>query len=147
MKPYRRILVATDLSTSSMLGFKEALDLAKQNGAELLIGYAYQPPSLTQAQAVAPAVYEEWDRNLRIGIEAKLEPLLEQARGQQVKARPLILKGSPNEAISEAAKKNEVDLIIMGSHGRTGISRLIQGSVSSHVIATANCPVMTVPIA
>jgi nucleotide-binding universal stress UspA family protein len=146
MKPYRRILVATDLSLSSIPGFREALELAKQSGAELLVAYAYQPPNLIQAEAIAPAVYDEWDQNLRIGIEAKLEPLLEQARQQQVKVRSLILKGSPDEAIPEAATENGVDLIIMGSHGRTGISRLVQGSVSAHVIAAANCPVMTVPI-
>jgi len=147
MKTYRRILVATDLAPSSMPGFREALDVAAESGAELLIAYAYQPPGLTQAQAIAPAVYDEWDQNLRTGVEAKLEPLVQQARERKINARLLILRGSPNEAISEAAKDNDVDLIIMGSHGRTGFSRLIQGSVSSHVAATATCPVMTVPIA
>lgn len=147
MKPYRRILVATDLSVSSQPGFKEALEVARQNGAELLVAYAYQPPNLIQASAIAPAVYDEWDQNLRIGIEAKLEPLLQQCRDQQVKARPLILKGAPDEAIAAAAIKNEVDLIVMASHGRTGFARLFGGSVSEHVIAGAGCPVMTVPTA
>jgi nucleotide-binding universal stress UspA family protein len=147
MKTYRRILAATDLSPSSMPGFKEALDVTAESRAELLIAFAYQPPNLTQAQAIAPAVYEEWDQNLRIGAEAKFEPLVQQARDRKIKARALILRGSPNGVISEAAKDNDVDLIIMGSHGRTGISRPFQGSVSSHVAATASCPVITVPIA
>lgn len=146
MKPYRRILFATDLSRSSMPGFQEALALAKESMAELLIAYAYQPPNLIQASSLAPAVYDEWNENLRIGIEAKLEPLLTQAKEEGVKARQLLVEGTPDEAIAEAAAKNQVDLIIMGSHGRTGLSRLIQGSVSAHVIAAANCPVMTVPI-
>jgi len=146
MKPYRRILFATDLSQSSLPGFREALALAKESMAELLIAYAYQPPNLIQAQSIAPAVYDEWNENLRIGIEAKLDPLLSEAKAEGVRARQLLVEGSPDEAIAEAAAKNEVDLIIIGSHGRTGLSRLIQGSVSAHVIAAANCPVMTIPI-
>ena len=146
MKPYRRILFATDLSRSSMPGFREALALAKESMAELLIAYAYQPPNLIQAQSISTAVYDEWNQNLRIGIEAKLEPLLEEAKTEGVKARQLLVEGSPDEAIAEAAAREGVDLIIMGSHGRTGISRLMKGSVSAHVIATATCPVMTVPI-
>lgn len=147
MKPYRKILFATDLSLSSMPGFREAITLARESMAELLIAYAYQPPNLIQAQSISSAVYDEWNQNLRIGIETKLEPLLEEAKTAGVKARKLLIEGSPDEAIAEAAVQNQVDLIIMGSHGRTGLSRLIQGSVSAHVIANAKCPVMTVPVA
>ena len=146
MKPYRRILFATDLSRSSMPGFREAVELARESMAELLIAYAYQPPNLIQAQSIAPAVYDEWNQNLRMQIEARIEPLVADAREQGLRARALLVEGSPDEAIAEAAAQNQVDLIIMGSHGRTGLSRLIQGSVSAHVIAAANCPVMTVPV-
>ena len=147
MKPYRRILFATDLSRSSMPGFREAVELARESMAELLIAYAYQPPNLIEAQSIAPAVYDEWNQNLRGEIEARLEPLVADAREHGLRAQPILLEGKPDEVISEAAAREGVDLIIMGSHGRTGISRLIQGSVSSHVIAQAHCPVMTVPVA
>ncbi len=146
MKPYRRILFASDLARSSMPGFREAVELARESMAELVIAYAYQPPNLVQAQAIAPAVYDEWNQNLRVQIEARLEPLVAEAREQGLRARALLIEGSPDEAIAEAAAREGVDLIIMGSHGRTGIARLFQGSVSAHVIATANCPVMTVPV-
>jgi universal stress protein A len=147
MKPYRRILFATDLSKSSMPGFREAVELAKESMAELLIAYAYQPPNLIQAQSIAPGIYDEWNQNLRSEIEARLEPLVADAREEGLSARPILLVGTPDEAISEAAAREGADLIIMGSHGRTGISRLVHGSVSSHVIAHAHCPVMTVPVA
>ena len=147
MKPYRRILFATDLTRSSMPGFREAVALAQESVAELLIAYAYQPPNLIQAQSIAPAVYEEWNQNLRAEIEARVEPLVAEAREHGLRTRTLLIEGSPDEAIAEAAEQNQVDLIIMGSHGRTGLSRLIQGSVSAHVIAAAKCPVMTVPVA
>ena len=147
MKPYRRILFATDLARSSMPGFREAVALARESLSELLIAYAYQPPNLIQAQSIAPAVYDEWNQNLRQEIGARLEPLVAEAREQGVRARPLLIEGSPDEVIAETAALEEADLIIMGTHGRTGMSRLIQGSVSAHVIAAAKCPVMTVPVA
>jgi nucleotide-binding universal stress UspA family protein len=146
MKPYRRILFATDLSRSTMPGFRKAVELARESMAELLIAYAYQPPSLIQAQSIAPAVYDEWNQNLRTEIEGRLEPLVADAREQGLRARSVLLEGHPDEAIPEAAERESVDLIIMGTHGRTGVSKLIQGSVSSHVIAAARCPVMTVPV-
>jgi nucleotide-binding universal stress UspA family protein len=59
-------------------------------------------------------------------------------------AKPLVLAGAADEAITEAAKDNDADLVIMGTHGRKGVSRLFLGSVASRVIATAPCPVMTI---
>jgi nucleotide-binding universal stress UspA family protein len=147
MKPYRRILFATDLTKSSAPGFREALALARESFAELLIVCAYQPPNLIQAQAVAPPVYDEWNRNLKAGMADRIAPLVEQAREHGVHARALLIEGPPEEVIAVTAASEAVDLVIMGSHGRTGLSRFLQGSVSAHVIATAHCPVMTVPVA
>jgi nucleotide-binding universal stress UspA family protein len=90
-------------------------------------------------------VFDELSRKDRVEIDAKLEPLLQQAQKQQIKARPLVLTGTPDEAITEAARKNEVDLIMMGKPRRKGVARAVKGSVASHVISEATCPVMTVP--
>ena len=144
MKPFHRILVATDFSEASTPAFKEAILMAKENGAELMIANAYRPPNIIEADSVAFGVYEEWDRNLRAEIEGKLNALVEEARKAGVDARPLILPGVPYEAITDAAKENDADLVIMGTHGRKGVARLFLGSVASRVISTAPCPVMTV---
>lgn len=144
MNLFHRILVATDFGEVSTPAFQEALLMAKENGAELLIANAYQPPSVVEADTVAPGVYEEWDSNIRTDIEKKLNALVEQAKAAGVEARPLILPGVPDRAITEAAKENDADLVIMGTHGRKGVSRLFLGSVASRVISTAPCPVMTV---
>jgi len=124
--------------------FREALLMARENGSELLIANAYQHPNMLEADSVAPGVYEEWDRNLRAGIEEKLNALIVEARKAGVTAKPLVLAGAAPEAITEAAKDNDADLVIMGTHGRKGVSRLFLGSVASRVIATAPCPVMTI---
>jgi nucleotide-binding universal stress UspA family protein len=144
MKPFKRIMVATDFTEASTPAFQEAIELAQKNGSELLIGHAYQPPNMSMADAVAPGVYEEWDRNLRTQIEEKLQGLVDDAKKAGVLAKPLVLTGAPYEAIVDAAKENKADLVVMGTHGRKGVSRFFLGSVASRVISTAPCPVMTV---
>jgi nucleotide-binding universal stress UspA family protein len=144
MKLFHRILIATDFTPASEPALNEAIEMAKGNGTELLIAHAYHPPDLVLAQSVAADVYQEWDQNLRTEVQERLQPLLGKARREGVKARGLVLSGAPFEAIAEAAKENDADLIIMGTHGRKGVSRFFVGSVASRVISTAPCPVMTV---
>jgi nucleotide-binding universal stress UspA family protein len=144
MKAFHRILVATDLTAASDPALNEAIEMAKGNGTELLIAHAYQPPVLLPEQAMSSETYEEWDRDLRTDVEARLQPLLGKARDEGVSARGLVLSGVPHTAIAEAAKDSDADLIVMGTHGRKGVSRFFIGSVASRVISTAPCPVMTV---
>jgi universal stress protein A len=140
----QRILFATDLTPASKPALREAVDLAKETGAELIIAHAYEPPNVPQAAAVGPAVYGEWDQNLRTGLEEQIAPLVEEAKRAGAKARSLLVSGAAGETIAKQAKANDVDLVVMGTHGRKGVSRLFLGSVASRVITTAPCPVMTV---
>jgi nucleotide-binding universal stress UspA family protein len=144
MKLFKRIIMATDLSPASEPALKEAIGLAKENGAELLIAHVYQPPSVVEAQSISAGVYEEWDQNIRAEVKGRLQELVENAAKEGVKAEPLILTGAPYEAIAEAARGNDADLVVMGTHGRKGVSRFFLGSVAARVISTAPCPVMTV---
>jgi nucleotide-binding universal stress UspA family protein len=144
MKPFKRILVATDLTPASRSAVDEALALAKENGAELMIAHVCETPNITQAAAIAPNVYDEWNRNLKEGAQERLEPFLEEARKEGVHAGALVLFGTPYEAIVEAAQANNADLVVLGTHGRKGVSRFFLGSVASRVISTSPCPVMTV---
>ena len=144
MKLFKRIIVATDLSPASEPALKEAIGLANENGAELLIAHAYQPPSVVEAQSISAGVYEEWDQSIRAGVKVRLQELVESAAKEGVQAKSLILTGAPYEAIAEAAKVNDADLLVLGTHGRKGVSRSFLGSVAARVISTAPCPVMTV---
>ena len=144
MSAFHRIMVATDFTAASTPAFRRALELAKGDGAELIVAHAYAPPNVTQAEAVAPGVYEEWERNLRTATEKQLDGLVEDARKTGTRARAVAVAGAPEEAIAEAAKRNRADLLVMGTHGRKGVSRFFLGSVASRVISTAPCPVMTV---
>ncbi len=144
MNPFHRILVATDFSEASEPAVAEAIEMARESGAELLVAHAYQHPNVIEAQSVAGGVYEEWDRNLRNRVEEKLRPIVARAQKEGVKAGILVLSGAPYEAIAAAAGENNADLVVMGTHGRKGVARFFLGSVASRVISTAPCPVLTV---
>jgi nucleotide-binding universal stress UspA family protein len=144
MKIFKRILFATDLTPASSPAFGEAVALAIESNAELIVAHAYEPPNVTQAAAVGPDVYDEWDRNLRNEAEERIAPLVQHAKNAGAKAWSLVLGGTAGDVIIEGAKENGVDLVVMGTHGRKGVSRMFLGSVASHVISTAPCPVMTV---
>jgi nucleotide-binding universal stress UspA family protein len=141
---FHKILIATDFTAASEPAVAKGLALAKETGSELMVAHACARPNTAQADFVAPGIYDEWEENLRESVGEKLEPILESARKFGIKARPLILTGNPEDAIPEAAQSNEADLVVMGTHGRTGVPRMFLGSVASRVIATAPCPVLTV---
>ena len=144
MTPFKRILVATDLSPVSLPAIEESILMAKEYGAELIVAHVYRGPNVIEAQSIASAVYDEWDRTLRNEVEKKLLPIVEEAVKEGVAARPLIIDGFPPAAIARAAKDNGADLVVMGTHGRKGVARLFMGSVAAQLIATAPCPVLTV---
>jgi universal stress protein A len=89
-------------------------------------------------------MYQEMDAFLRRDAEKRLRTLSKSARRSGVRARTLLSRGVPHEAIRRAARKARADLVVVGTHGRTGLSRLVVGSVAARVLATAPCPVLTV---
>ena len=144
MKPFQRIVMATDFSEASIPAWKRALLMAKENRAALLVVHAYEPPNMAQAAAVAPGIYEEWDRNVRASANKKLDLLVIEAQKAGVNATRIVEAGNADESIVKAAGDYEADLIIMGTPGRKGFSRIFLGSVASRVIAAAPCAVLTV---
>ena len=142
---FRRILFATDLSPASARAFDQAVGMARADAAELVIAHAYQLPDLFPTDVcVTGTLYSDLDERVRGDAEKKLAALVRDARNQGIGARFLVLAGAPFEAIADAARAVEADLIVMGTHGRTGASRILLGSVAARVITTAPCPVMTV---
>jgi nucleotide-binding universal stress UspA family protein len=139
---YRRILVATDFTAASTPALKQALKLAKQNHAELLIAHSStEPASLSFMSADS---YDEWVKQCRTEAEKNTGALIQAARKDGVQAHMLELSGLADDAIVEAAERLGVDLIVLGTHGRRGVARFLFGSVASQVVARARCPVRTV---
>ena len=144
MKPFQRILVATDFSEASIPAWNRALSLAEENRAALFVVHAYEPPNMVQASMVAPGVYDEWNQNVRAGAEKKLDLLVAEARKLNLQAHRTLAAGHADEAIVSTAEELDVDLIVMGTHGRKGASRMFLGSVAARVMASAPCAVLTV---
>ena len=143
MKEFQRILMATDFSEASLPAWKKALAMAK-GGGTLFIVHAYEPPNVAQAEAIGGSVYEEWDQNVRAGSNEKLDLMVGEARRAGVNATRILEAGNAEESIVRAAEDYETDLIVMGTHGRKGFSRIFLGSVAARVIAMAPCAVLTV---
>ena len=143
MNRFQKILMATDFSDASAPAWRRAVEMAAENRAELLVAHAFSAPHYLEAGPMSPGLYEECDEYLRAEVGKKLLLLVNDAARSGVAAHPVVLVGNPEEAIVQAAVENHVDLLIMGTHGRKGVSRFFLGSVASRVIATAPCPVLT----
>jgi nucleotide-binding universal stress UspA family protein len=94
---------------------------------------------------VSARMYEEMEASVRRWAEKRLDALVAQARRSRVDARPMLLSGpAAHEAIARAAAKERSDVIVIGTHDRTGLERVLVGSVAARIIGTAPCPVLTV---
>lgn len=146
MTPIRRILFATDFSDASRPAAQRAVSLAKDNGAELVVVHVYEPPVRPAVDAfLVPRVYDEFEAEVRSQADQGLAPIVARAAGAGVAARPLVLRGVADEAITRAAKDEAADLVVVGTHGRGGVARLLLGSVAARVVSSSPCPVLTVP--
>lgn len=137
MSPIRRILHPTDFSPASVNALAWAIHLAKENHAELLLIHVLPPPTpIYEAESALPPQ-----------AESAMSDLKRKVKKENVSVKRLFLKGtlSIDKQIVQATKSLQADLIVMGTHGRIGISRLLTGSVTSRVIARAHCPVLVVP--
>jgi nucleotide-binding universal stress UspA family protein len=145
MKRIRRVLHPTDFSSASRPAFDRALALARDSRAELVILHVLAPVIPVMGEGyVPPQTYEAIDAAARRGAQRKLDTLVARARQARVRVRGLLVEGSAHERIVRAAKSLRADLIVMGTHGRSGLARLFVGSVASRVVSAASCPVMTV---
>ena len=145
MKRIRRIVHPTDFSRASAVAFNRAVELAKENRAELLLVNVFTPsiPPIGEAY-VSPKAYAEMEASARAYGKKQLDKLVAKARRYGARVRGLLLEGLPHECIARTARTKRADLVVMGTHGRTGFARFFLGSVASRVLAIAPCPVMTV---
>jgi nucleotide-binding universal stress UspA family protein len=141
----RRILHATDFSSASRRALEMALDLAKQNKAELILVHVLVPHVTYPPDTYAdPAFYLELERTTRRQAQSSLDALVDKVKKAKVKVTGLLLRGIAHDQIVRAAKNRRAGMLVIGTHGRTGIRRLLMGSVASRVIAEASTPVLTV---
>jgi len=142
---FRRVLFGTDFSPASRPAFRRAVALARQSRGRLLIVHVVPSGMPMGAEGyVTPRMYQEMETAIRKSAQKQLDRLVAQAKKAGVAVRGLLLTGAAPEAIALTARKERSDVVIVGTHGRTGLDRLLAGSVASRIVGTAPCPVMTV---
>jgi len=133
------ILLATDGSPASEPASEQAIDLATQVQARLLVVSVLSTSSRPSEAPADLAVPDSRD-----SLTTKAQGIVQRAKAAGADATFLVWEGEPGEAIVAAADAENADLIIVGSHGRSGVSRFLIGSVSDFVVRHAHCPVMVI---
>lgn len=141
MHPFQTFLFAGDFSKSSREAFRVASSLAREQSTRLVVLHVVEPPTVPGELNAALAFADV--------SPAQLEAMRDQLREVYVPNHPIVVEywtrvGHPAEEILRVAGELRCHLIIMGTHGRTGLARLLAGSVAETVMRKANCPVLTV---
>jgi nucleotide-binding universal stress UspA family protein len=138
------VMHATDFSSASRPAFAKAVELAKRDRTGLVVMHVMTPPAWVGDGYISPTTLDEIYRGYRKDSEKKLAAVVAKAKAAGVRARGVLFEGVPAEQILRAAKALKARLIVVGTHGRTGVARLFVGSVAGRVVAGAACPVVTV---
>ncbi len=144
MAKLRKILAPTDFSELSKLGVRHALEMARDTGAEVIVYFAIdlggdwmeKPPQIVPYHDMLEDTRKQLDKFVAENF-ADLIDLVE--------VRKVVEFGAPAKNIVEEADSEGVDMIVMSTHGRTGLSHIILGSITEKVVARAHCPVLVVP--
>jgi nucleotide-binding universal stress UspA family protein len=145
---WKTILVPHDFSTSANHAAALARDEAKAHGARVVLLHVIELPSQLQPDAVMVPEATGAPINLRdyavASAEAHLTDLAARLAKDGVAVSTFVRVGRPVEEITQLADDEHADLVVMGTHGRTGLQRMLIGSVTERVVRTAKMPVLTV---
>ncbi len=140
----KRILLPTDFSDCAKQALKYALDFALERKAKLYILHVIQELSIPVGteDAVYPIaqIYDDMEREAKKNIHR----LVPKRFREKLRVENIIIRGTPYLEIIRTAKKYDVDLITIATHGRTGISHVLLGSTAEKVVRKAPCPVLCV---
>lgn len=144
MLPIRRILFPTDFSEHAEYAWTHALTFAQEFGAEVhLLHVVAPPPRLTEAYAVNFDP-EKMVKALTAEANTAMDRQVEAAKGRGLIFRREVRVGMDFREIIDYATKHEMDLIVMATHGRTGLAHVLLGSVAEKIVRKAPCPVLTI---
>lgn len=144
MYSIRKILVPVDFSDYSKKALNFAVDFAVTNKAKLYLVYVVEPliypADFSMGQVNIPSI----DNDLTERAKSELEMLIKNEIAGKVDSEALIKSGKPFVEIIETASEKDIDLIIIATHGHTGVEHLLFGSTAEKVVRKAPCPVLTI---
>lgn len=142
---FKDLVVATDGSPYSLAAASVAIGMAKKNKSKLTV-IAVVPAELATPTDIGYAMTQQEmiaDKEMRVA-EQNAKAVKEAAVKEGVSVQAFVMSGKPSDAIIEIAREKGADLIILGSHGRTGLEKLLIGSVAERVIVLSSCAVLVV---
>ncbi|OHE55021.1 MAG: hypothetical protein A2Z47_13310 [Thermodesulfovibrio sp. RBG_19FT_COMBO_42_12] len=135
---WKSIFLNTDGSKYSEAATESAINFAKSYGGELMVLSVVEVTE--EFLARAPGMVEDMVKKAK----GFVEDVKKKAEGYNIKTTPFVREGEAYRVITNLARENKVDIIVLGSHGRTGLRRLLMGSVTAKVIGHSPCPVLVV---
>jgi nucleotide-binding universal stress UspA family protein len=140
--PWNRLLVTTDFSTDSLTAWRHAKAIAAVQPVAITVLHVTEPP-FEGLRIHTENLHEE----MRTQAESRIRDLAKSHFPQAGEVTPRVEHGRPASKICQIAKEEGADLILIASHGRSGIQHVLLGSVAADVVRHAPCPVMVVPVA
>ena len=140
----KKILVPTDFSKNSEAAFGAAVGLARKFGANIHVLHVVEPAAAAPLALAGILPQGEILDRLESSAEEMMQAFLKK-HGKDAATESLVAIGTPSAEVARYAKRNRIDLIVMATHGRTGLAHLVMGSVAERVVQTAGIPVLTIP--
>lgn len=144
MKPFTKILSAIDFSENSECAFDYALTLATRFDAELTIMHVINEPVDLRGFYVPHISFEQLEKEIEESAVKMMDTFCSSRLGAFTNYKTVIVTGIPCDEITAAAARIDASLIVLGTHGRTGLDRILFGSTAERVVRSAGCPVLTV---
>ncbi|MDU0460223.1 MAG: universal stress protein [Geobacteraceae bacterium] len=144
MKPFEKILTAIDFSENSELAFEYAVTMAKQFDAELIVMHVINEPVDLRGFYVPHISFEQLEKEIEEGAAKMMENFCSSRLESFRNYTTAIVSGIPYDEIIRKADEVGASLIVLGTHGRTGLDHILFGSTAERVVRSANCPVMTI---
>jgi len=140
----QKILVPIDFTPGSADAVPHALSVARAFGAHVTLLHVFQIPAIGLPDGTIIGGWPETAARIVSGVEERLETMKGNLAHTGVQLDARSAEGDPADQILQQAKEGHYDLIVVGTHGRTGLSRAVMGSVAEQVVRRSSCPVLTV---
>ena len=137
----KHILVPTDFSEYADYALDYAIELAQALQARLTVLYVFHLSSLALGEA-PPTVLDDTLTAMETKAQQQTQMALTRVQNSGLQGDSVIVEGIPSQMIIETAESKDVDLIVIGTHGRTGLTHILMGSVAEEVVRLAPCPVL-----
>ena len=142
---FKVLLVAIDFSDCSLAALHYAVVLSQRFQAKIVLLHVVEPAVYPDNYLVSPGTVDEANQNLLASGEERLAKVKSGATGAGVAAETLVRIGRAQSDIADTAKAVGADLIVMGTHGQSGLKTLLLGGTAERVLRHSGCPVLTVP--